>query len=259
MIRRKIVPALLFSFAVSPLSAEPLFYSSVNSNDIDYIRVGDPTALDCITLQMRDRREMPGKNNDVLFADNVFVFEAQFTDGRRLEFWAHPDFRSEQRALDTVFEVAKSVGRLPTSMRQRLDHVVINTGDFTANAEDRGRFFMVYEENVTKRLATHDLDETVFHESVHATLDIPHSESEAWRSAQRRDGAFITGYGAKNPEREDMAETALIAYTMFKYPGRLHSDIERRVKATIPVRLEILRKIVPLETAPAGPAARYCS
>ncbi|WP_136441137.1 hypothetical protein [Pacificoceanicola onchidii] len=256
----KVLPlALALSFgALSPAIAAPPFYSSVTSNDIDYIRTSDPSALICLRLLGRDRREMPHKSRSRLFADDVFVFEARYTDGRRLEFWADPRFRSETKALDTVHPVARSVGRLPTPMRTKLDHVVVNTGNHTANSEDQGRFFVVYDRNVKKRLGTHDLDETVFHESVHATLDIPHAKSRRWRQAQQSDKGFATGYAAENPGQEDLAETALIAYTLMTHPARLPPSVKRYMEQTIPDRLAALRHILPRNKAPAGPAQRLC-
>jgi len=244
--------ALIFTLAGTGVQAEPLFPNSVVSNDLEFIKVSDPSALASLALVGRDRREMPGKATPGLFSDNVFIFEASYSDGAVLEFWAHRRFKSEARALKTVAPVACAVGRLPIKMRQHLDHVVLHTGDHTAHAEDLGRFFMIYEKNVAKRLRTHDLDETVFHESVHATLDVPHAKSRAWRRAQQRDQAVLTAYAAEHPKGEDLAETALFAYTHFKTPGRLPDGVTAAMTQLVPARLKVLEKILPLKTARDG-------
>ncbi|MEM9270042.1 MAG: hypothetical protein AAGA78_14030, partial [Pseudomonadota bacterium] len=128
-------------------------------------------------------------------------------------------------------------------MRALLNHVVIHAGNETAFAEDEGRLFVLYDQNIQARLGTRDLQETVFHESVHATLDVPHKDSRAWRQAQRRDGAFVTQYAARNPNQEDLAETALFAWAMIKHPGRLGPQIEAGVEARAAQRLAFLRAL----------------
>lgn len=130
------------------------------------------------------------------------VYEARYLDGKRLELLAHPDFKNPKAAQAIAYPVAKAIGRLPTSMRAKLSHVVLHKGDHTAFGEDRGRFFVLYSQNVKKRLSTHDLDETVFHESVHATLDHPHAASGKWRRAQRKDRTFLTRYAERNPAKK---------------------------------------------------------
>jgi len=122
-------------------------------------------------------------------------------------------------------------------MLGRLDHVVLNDGDETAQGEDAGRFFVVYHQNVLKRISTNDLQETVFHETVHATLDIPHASGTPWRAAQRADAAFVTDYAQSRPKREDLAETALFAWAMKIEPGRIGNNIEARLRETVPNRL----------------------
>jgi hypothetical protein len=228
--------------------ADPLFYSSVTSNDIDYIRKSDPDALGCVVSKGRARLEMPDKRRNALFGDGVFVFEARYLDGARVELWAHADFGSERKASKTVKAVATAVGRLPAFMRQKLNHVVVHKGDETAFAESESNFFVVYSQNVAKRISTHDLEETVFHESVHATLDQKHAGKSAWKRAQRKDNTFITGYGAEEPQKEDFAETMLLAYTLIKYPGRLPAKVEHAVRERIPNRLAYVAGLLERET-----------
>lgn len=43
---------------------------------------------------------------------------------------------------------------------------------------------VLYFKNATKRISTHDLGETISHESVHAACDAEHVRSDAWRRAQ---------------------------------------------------------------------------
>ena len=234
--------ACLALFAPAAQS-QPLFPNSIVSNDLEFITASDPHVFTCLTYVGRDRREMPDKRGGDLFADGTFVFTAQFSDGTRVGIWAHPDFGSIDRARDHVNLITEPLGKLPTVMRKNLSHVVLHTGDETAFGEDEGHFFVLYAENVKTRVRNHDIQETVFHESVHATLDADYARSSKWLKAQRADADFVTEYAANLPEREDMAESALFAYTMLKHPGRLPDDVAARVQKTMPNRLAFFRSL----------------
>lgn len=230
------------AFCLLPLwatsaAAEPLFPNSVASNDLDFITGDDPAAAFCLRFDGLTRAEMPDKRNDILFADDVRVFTATYSDDTTVGLWVHPAIATEEEATALVTAVAEAVAKLPTAMRSLLNHVVIHAGDETAFSEDIGRFIILYSDNIRSRISTHDLQETVFHESIHATIDVPHAESGDWLAAQSADGAFVTTYAAENPAGEDMAESALFAWAMVKHPGRLPAETEAAVTALIPNRL----------------------
>ena len=180
---------------------------------------------------------MPDKRRDTLFDNGTFIFQANYKDGTSVGLWAHSDFGSQAAALKSVEPVAQAVGKLPTVMRSKLDHVVIHKGDKTAFGEADGHFFVIYSDNIRTRIRNHDLEETVFHESVHATLDAKYLRNRVWRNAQRADGAFITNYAANLPKKEDLAESALFAWTMLVHPGRLPARVEQRARDIMPKRL----------------------
>ena len=77
-------------------------------------------------------------------------------------------------------------------MRETLSPVVIHHGDETAFAQNTDHFFVLYPKNIAIRLQQHDLEEAIFHESVHATLDDRWSRNPAWQFDKAADGAFIT-------------------------------------------------------------------
>lgn len=223
--------------AVPPALAEPLFPNSVVSNDLDFIREDEPGANFCLRYEGVSRAEMVDKRHDNLFADDVLIFNAIFDGGKSVGIWVHPDVGDKAKAETLIDPVIRAVARLPEPMRNLLSHVVIHEGNETAFAEDLGRFFVMYSENIRSRIATNDISETVFHESVHATLDVPHASSAEWIAAQTADGQFVTEYAAEHPGAEDMAESALLAWAMLKYPGRLPPEVDSKVAALMPNRL----------------------
>ena len=228
---------LLVAFQTTSVFAETIFPNSVVSNNLEFIKTSDQSVFSCVAYDGKRRAEMPDKRSDNLMANGTFVFSAQYKDGTAVELWAHPDFGSQSSANASVTPVAEAIGKLPTLMRSRLDHVVIHKGDETAFGEADGRFFVLYSDNIRTRIRNHDLEETVFHESVHATLDSRYSRSRAWRNAVKADGAYVTEYAANQPRKEDMAESALFAWAMLLHPGRLPRRVEAQVKDIMPNRL----------------------
>lgn len=228
-------------------AGDPLFPNSVVSNDIDFILDTDPDAFTSLAFIGLDDMEMPG-NGDDLFDEDTFVFEATFSNGKVIGIWCHSSFASQEAAQEYADKLCPRLGKLPFVQRDMLDHVCINTGDHTAFAETQGHFFVLYSENMDDRISTHDLEETVFHESVHASLQDLYEDDPAWIYAQENDPSFVTDYAEDHPHLEDMPESALFAYTLITYPGRLDSDIEEWLNENIPNRIAFFRTIYPEST-----------
>lgn len=238
---------IIAALTMAPVLAQaaPLYPNSVVSNDLEFISTKDASVFACMAYDGTTRAEMPDKRNDELFVDGVHQFALKFQDGTAVTAFVHPKIGSKSSAQKYVSKVAKPLGRLPTFMRARLGHVIIHKGDETAFSEDEGRFFVLYSRNIDKRIKTHDLEETIFHETVHATLDVPHAKSRAWRKAARADGDFVTGYAARNPDGEDMAESALFAWAVLTHPGRLPDRVETKVRQVMPHRLAFFKDLFP--------------
>ena len=243
--RLPVIAASLTLSAVIPsqTASEPIFPNSVASNDLEFIKSGDPGVFSCVKYEGKIRAEMPDRRRDELYANGVFSYSAKYKDGTSVGIWVHPDIGSQDAARKLSLQAAGPVGKLPTIMRSKLDHVVIHKGNPTAYAEDKGRFFVLYSENMATRLRNNDLEETVFHESVHATLDYPMLASAAWKKAQRTDADFVTEYARDRPEKEDMAESALFAWALLLHPGRLPGSVEDKVRQIMPNRLEFFRNV----------------
>lgn len=245
MVKSKYILICFFFFApiLTASASNYLFPSSVTSNDLDFIHSDDNSAFESLAYIGTKHAEMPDKRGGPLTSYGVFIFTANYNDETSVGFWAHPDLRTKEEALLYVEPVAHAVGKLPTFMRKTLDHVVIHEGIETAFAEHIGHFFVMYSGNIRNRISTNDLEETVFHESVHATLDEKYLNSDGWLNAQRKDNNFITEYAASRPGEEDMAESALFAWAVIMHPGRLPDHVERAVKNIMPNRLDFFEKL----------------
>ncbi|WP_203257144.1 hypothetical protein [Hyunsoonleella ulvae] len=222
---------------------KPLFKTSITSTEIDFIKENDEDAFISLEFIGNETKEMPGSlNSNELMDDGAYVFKANFSDDKTIEIWLHSSFGNKTKAKVYADKLTARLGKLPSFMRKTLNHVVIHTGDHTAFAEDAGRFFVLYSDNMDTRISNNDLEETVFHETAHVTFDLKYAKSKVWKEIQAADKTFITEYAESKPHQEDISETALFVYIMKTYPNRLSPEIEQWIKINIPKRYEFLEK-----------------
>lgn len=226
----------LFLSAQKPPTSSPLFINSIVSSEIDFIRSTDSDVLVDVQFIGRANKEMPDSRNDILFDTNTYIFAANFSNLKAIEIWCHSSFGSNLAAKEYADKLAPRLGKLPEFMRNTISHVVVHKGNAGAFAESEANFFVLYSDNMNVRIQNNDLEETVFHEAVHAALDVLHLDESGWVNAQILDGNFITDYASENFYKEDFAETVLFVYTMLKYPERLSVKVKEWVNTHLPNR-----------------------
>tara|TARA_R110002072_G_scaffold244688_3_gene404026 strand:- start:931 stop:2082 length:1152 start_codon:yes stop_codon:yes gene_type:complete len=241
--RALIVAAALL--VLSPTLADEAYPSSVVGTEFDYITDTDPDTFLSLTFKGRGLEEMPDKSGDAPLRQEAFRFLASFSDGTQVKINLDADFKTEAAAKAEALRYTPRLGKLPTSLRRGLERLVVHEGNPDTTAfSDRG-LIVVYSANATERIATHDLEETIFHESVHAAWDGLHAKSKAWLAAQTSDGKFITRYARKNPQGEDLAESALFAFTLIHHPERIPAADAERIRAAIPARIAFVKSLLP--------------
>jgi hypothetical protein len=223
----------------------PIYRSSVVGTDFDYIVGSDPSAF--LRLRYTGFRdfEMPDKRDTrEPLIQSAYVFDAHFAGGVVIPIAMDKDFGSREAAENDVVRYTSRIGKLPALYLKRIRHIVVHTGgaDTTAFAEDKGHFFVIYSDNASKRIASHDLEETFFHEATHASIQSEHLGSAAWQKATTLDQAYITNY-AKTEDQEDFAESALFAYTMIHHPDRFPASERLKIEKQIPHRIAFFRRI----------------
>lgn len=233
-------------------TAKPLYPSSVVGTDFDFIREVDRSVYEKVSFTKKGPAEMPDKTGEGELFQEAFQFQATYGDGVKVHFAVHHRIGSEANAKPFVEKAAVRLGRIPHILRKGVERVVINVGDATAFS-DRG-LIVLYTQNMEKRISTKDLEETIFHESVHATWDSEHAGSAGWKAAQKSDPGFVTDYASRLPSGEDLAESALFAVTLVHFPDRLPKDVSERLNTQIPARIAYVRKLFPKGADWHGPA-----
>lgn len=256
--RPVLAPALLAlglaAFAMPAASDAPPFGSTADTV-FDIIRAEDPSSYLCLNYEGRALRQMWDKRVDGESDLETFLFTAHFTDMPPVDIILNPEFQSEAEARAEALRYGYRLGQLPRLLRSGLRQLGVHRGrqGFHAGA---GKIFM-YQEQSSLRISQNKLEESLFHEAVHAALDGEHRLSPGWTAAQARDGAFLTAYAARRPEREDLAETMLFAFALLEHPGRIPPVDSDVIARTVPARIayiaELLQTPVPALPQPDPP------
>ena len=231
-------------------------YGSMADTVFDLIETGDPTAFVCLDSGGRASREIWDKRVDGEPTVEAYTFTARFADGLTVQVNVNPEFGSEAAARAEATYHMTALGRIPTRLREGVGRFGIHDGTPTFSAGplgggmgpsgERGRI-IAYAERARMRAAEGGLEETMFHEAVHASLDREWAGSEAWRAAQEADGRFLTAYGEADPEGEDLADTAPFAHALMRHPERIPPADRRDIRAAIPNRLAVIAGMLPPE------------
>lgn len=210
----------------------------------DIITASDPTAFLCIEPLGQAPRQIWDKRVDGEPVVEAHLFLGRFTDGAKIEIAVNPEFNFAT-AQNLANRLALPLGQLPTSLRAGIERFSIHGGNEAFHA-GTGQI-VVYIEKVEQRASYAHLEESLFHEAVHASWDEAHRLAPSWRAAQAADGRFLTEYAAKSPEREDLAETALFAFAILHHPDRFPPVDTADTMNSVPNRVAYVAGLLPTD------------
>ncbi len=234
------------ALATPDLAAEePPLYDSTADTVFDIIQTSDASSFLCLEELSRGSRQIWDKRVNGEPIVEAFLFGAHFEDGTFVEIAINPEFGTSERARSEALRFAVPLGQLPTLLRKGIQRFSVHMGEEGFHA-GTGQV-VVYSGTADRRSRDLHLEESLFHEAIHAALDDAHRLSTGWVEAQERDGRFLTAYGQQSPEREDLAETALFAYAILHYSDRFPPvDTADTLKA-VPHRLDYIGRIFPTD------------
>lgn len=239
---------LVYLISTAYVSAVAQSYpNSIVSTDFDLVSDEDPSCFVALRYQGIEKAEMPDKTRDGGLFGKAHIFVATYSDDTSVQLAIDSTIDTELRAKTEALRYATRLGKLPTVLRAGVERLVVHEGNPDATAFSDVGLIVVYSDNATKRIATHDLEETLFHESVHAAWDKKYAKSPEWLKAQVSDGTFATLYAKKNPSLEDLAESALFAYAVIHHPDRLPPADLERIQRAIPARILFVERLIPMD------------
>ena len=199
------------------------------------ITTSDPSSLVDVTYTGRGMRDVFDRRVDRWITVDAYLFDARYTWGN-VEFQVNPEFGSVDAARNEVDTYAHPLGRLPAFMMTNAREVEINDGVELFGGNPNGSF-LVHTGQGQRYIDDGFLEEVLFHEAAHVSLDTKHADASGWTAAQTADGVFISTYARDNPGREDVAESILPYYAL-RMSGRLRDTDQTAILVAIPNRLE---------------------
>lgn len=220
-------------------------YDSTADTVFDIIRSDDPSGFRCLRYVGQGARQIWDKRVDGEPVVEAFLFNADYADGSTIEMAVNPEFATVDQARGEAMRYALPLGQLPSVLRAGLTRFSIHRGNEAFHA-GTGQI-VVYADKATRRIEQDHLEESLFHEAVHASLDDGHRLAAAWKQAQLSDGRFLTSYAQSRPDREDLAETALFAFALLHFPDRFPPVDSQTVMRTVPHRFAYIEHLFPTD------------
>jgi hypothetical protein len=220
---------------------EPPF-SDTAGTVFDIITTEDPTSLLCIEVLGQAPRQIWDKRVDGEPVVDAHLFRALYADGAEIEIGINPEFDAAA-AAGLADRFGPILGQLPSSLRAGIGRFSVHDGDEGFHA-GTGQI-VVYLGRADQRASYAHLEESIFHEAVHASWDEAHRLSPDWIAAQAADGRFLTNYAAETPDREDLAETALFAFAILHHPDRFPPVDTADTLAAVPNRIAYVARLLP--------------
>ena len=196
----------------------------------------DPSSLMNVTDSGRGMREFWDRRAERWVTIEVYLFDVRYGWGA-VEFQVNPEFGSPDAARAEVDTYALALGRLPAFLMTNAREVEISALDAPFQGNAAG-LFHIYTGAGEELIRNGFLEEVLFHEGGHASLDRHYRNSAGWREAQNADGVFISEYARDNPDSEDVAESILPYFAVRNRPERLTDNDRSAILAAIPNRLE---------------------
>jgi hypothetical protein len=218
-------------------------FSDTAGTVFDIIRTSDPSLFSCLEDAGRGERQIWDKRVDGEPIVNAFLFMSRYKDGTNIEIAINPEFGNVDDARAEAMRYAAPLGQLPTSLRRGIAKFSVHKGNEGFHAGTGQIVF--YSEKADQRMTYDHLEESIFHESVHASWDAEHRLADGWIAAQQADGMFLTEYGRNSPDREDLAETALFAYAILHHPDRFPPADTEDTRRAVPNRIKYIEALLP--------------
>ena len=211
-------------------------YSGTLWVDPDIIIETDPSTFVTVESLGTGTRQMYDRRKGWIEVDAI-LFYAFYMDGRAIEIQINPEF-SEYEAKKYATFYGNAIGQLPSILRKDVDTVWIHKGNETFGGGNRN--LLIHTENPDYHGIW--LEETLFHEACHTSLD-SWMYNSTWTNAQILDDAYISEYARDFPNREDIAESCALYYAIKFKPERVSAITKDLIKDTIPNRLNVFDSI----------------
>ena len=224
---------LLLFVSASSFATPP--YSGTVFVDSNILNAQDPSTFIQAIPNGTGSRQMFDRRVNAFIVLDALLFNAYYTDGSTIEIQVNPEFDASEATTRASF-YGHAVGQLPGLLRVDVQTMWIHRGDQPFGGGNNN--ILIH----TDSPGYHGewLEETLFHEACHTSLDSILADTPAWVSAQSLDGEFISTYARDNPTREDVAESCLPYFAMKFRGDRISASTLSTFESAIPNRSAVL-------------------
>lgn len=227
--------AVFSALSIFKMEAQTPPYSGTIFIDPDIITSSDSSSIKSTTYAGRGQRQVYDRRVNNWININAYLFDVVWKDGVFSEAIVNPEFGTIESAKVEAEKYARLIGQLPFCLRLDVDQIWIHQGVQPFGGGNNSILIHTGQSAIYE--ASGIIEETLIHEAAHTSLDFAHAASSGWKTAQSKDGNFISTYARDNPTREDIAESFL-PWLMVKYRASKISTADfNKITQTIPNRL----------------------
>jgi len=210
--------------------------------DKDIIQKNDPS--DFINLEYLGfiKEKSFDRRVNTWVSQDMFVFNVKYKNKKGTRVRVNTEFENVKNAQRQAERYAFVVGQMPLVLLRDVDTITIHKGKKLFGGGNRDILIHTGEGDDLRRDGF--LEEVIFHEACHTSLDHDAWNNPALEKAQLLDDDFISTYALDFPHREDIAESCLMYFALRYRPDRIPNGIKNLIQKTIPSRIDYFDKYV---------------
>ncbi len=160
------------------------------------------------TFMSQYRGHTPQSGWGMYFTRDTFHFKVEVSATHTINFNVNPDYGSQEAAEKDAAKYGKIIGQLPSALQNGIKQIYLhNNGNHSQSANGYAHYITIHAEQ--DRVHPTFSEEVMFHEAVHASLEIKTQRTRAYDLAMEKDGVGISTYAESRPDREDLTESLL--------------------------------------------------
>ncbi len=231
---------LFLSYGFSTYAKPP--FEGTAYVDKDIIQKNDPSDFISLEYVGLAKENSYDRRNKAWSTEDMFVFNVKYKNKKGTRVRVNTEFGNVKNAQRQAERYAFVVGQMPLVLLRDLDTITIHKGK--ENFGGGNRDILIHTHSGDDLMRDGFLEEVVFHEGCHTSLDADAKENPAWKKARLLDNNFISSYALDNPNREDVAESCLMYFALKYRRDRIPNGIKNLILKTIPSRIDYFNKYV---------------
>ena len=234
------VLVLFLCFGFSTYAKPP--FRGTTYVDKDIIQKNDPSDFMSLRYVGLVKEKSFDRRVHTWVSQDMFVFNVKYKNKKGTRVRVNAEFGNVKNAQRQAEQYAFVVGQMPLVLLRDVDTITVHKGKKLFGGGNRDILVHTGEGYDLRRNGF--LEEVIFHEACHTSLDHDARNNPAFEKAQLSDDDFISTYALDFPHSEDVAESCLMYFALKYRPDRIPNGIKKLILKTIPSRIDYFDKYV---------------